>query len=338
MRFDKLDLNLLVALDALLSERSVSHAAERICLSQSATSSALGRLRDYFGDELLVQVGRTMVPTAKAEALVGPVREILEQIRATITEPPLFDPASAQRTIRIMASDYVTEVLLAAAINDLLVEAPQMGFEIQPVFGTPADALEQGRADLIITVDYAISADHPSRLLFEDDYVVVGWSGNPALAGEMTRELYFALGHVTARFERSRVSAFDDWFVTRQEQRRRNVVIAPSFLSLPGLVVGSDRIATMHRRHATQLASYLPLALRELPFDMPPVRETAQWHISNDDNPAVRWVLEGITATARNMGMCGPEGGDRAVVAPSHVGIAAQFLGYHERILDGVDR
>ncbi|MFM1886579.1 MAG: hypothetical protein RL026_1736, partial [Pseudomonadota bacterium] len=92
MRFQRLDLNLLVVLDALLTERSVSLAAERVCLSQSATSSALGRLRDYFGDDLLVLKGRNMVLTARAENLVGPVRAVLEQIRSTIAVSPPFNP------------------------------------------------------------------------------------------------------------------------------------------------------------------------------------------------------------------------------------------------------
>jgi DNA-binding transcriptional LysR family regulator len=113
MRFGRLDLNLLVALDALLTEKSVSLAADRLCLSQSATSSALGRLRDYFGDELLVVRGRQMVLTARAESLVEPVRAVLEQVRSTIAVAPQFDPATADRQIRIMASDYSTEVLLA---------------------------------------------------------------------------------------------------------------------------------------------------------------------------------------------------------------------------------
>ncbi len=116
MRFGRLDLNLLVALDALLTERSVSLAADRLCLSQSATSSALGRLREYFGDELLVVKGRHMILTARAEELIEPVRAVLEQIRSTIAIAPEFDPATADRQVRIMASDYTTQVLLAEAL------------------------------------------------------------------------------------------------------------------------------------------------------------------------------------------------------------------------------
>lgn len=298
MRFQRLDLNLLVALDALLSERSVSLAAERICLSQSATSSALGRLRDYFGDDLLVVKGRQMVLTARAESLVEPVRAVLEQIRTTISATPPFDPAQSDRTITMMASDYITEVLLASAINALTAEAPHMRFEIHPLNDTLVESLERGFTDLLLTIDYAISADHPSHILFEDDYVVVGWSGNPAMKKPMTRELYFELDHVTARFGRGRVSAFEDWFVRRNKQQRRVGIVAPSFLSLPGLVIGSDRIATMHRRLATRMAAHMPLVIREVPFDIPRIREAVQWHISNNNDPAIRWFIERLMAMA----------------------------------------
>ena len=298
MRFQRLDLNLLVAIDALLSEKSVSLAADRLCLSQSATSSALGRLREYFGDELLVVKGRAMVLTARAEELIDPVRVVLEQIRTTIAIAPEFDPATNDRQVRIMASDYSTQVLLAGAFAMLVAEAPNMRFEIQPMGSNPVEMLERSQIDLLLTIDYAISSDHPSQFLFEDDYVVVGDGANPAMQGEMTREKYFALGHVTARFGKSRTPAFDDWFVRRQKTQRRIEVVAPSFLSLPGLVIGTNRVATMHRRLAEQVTRMAPLVMREVPFDIPPIREAIQWHLSNNNDRALRWVVERLAAYA----------------------------------------
>ena len=298
MRFERLDLNLLVALDALLAERSVSLAAERICLSQSATSSALGRLREYFGDELLVVRGRNMVLTARAESLVEPVRAVLKQIRTTISVNPPFDPATSDRTLTLMASDYLTEVLLSTALRDMADIAPGMRFEITPMNGEVVETLERGAIDLLLTIDYAISADHPSQILFEDDYVVVGWAGNPALSGEMTKELYFELGHVTARFGKARVPAFEDWFMRRQTQQRRVEIVAPSFLSVPGFVIGSNRIATMHRRLALRVAEHRPFVIKALPFAIPPIREAVQWHLSNSNDPAIRWVVERLAAVA----------------------------------------
>lgn len=299
MRFGRLDLNLLVALDALLTEKSVSLAADRLCLSQSATSSALGRLREYFGDELLMVKGRHMILTARAEELIEPVRAVLEQIRSTIAIAPPFDPATADRQVRIMASDYTTQVLLAEALAQLERDAPNMRFEIQPMSTNPIEAVERGYIDLLVTIDFAVSADHPSQFLFEDDYVVVGDANNPALKGEMTRERYFELGHVTARFGRAQMPAFEEWFTRRQKQQRRIEVVAPSFLSLPGLVLDTNRIVTMHRRLAQQVVQNFPLVMRELPFAIPPIREVVQWHITNSNDRAIRWVVERLETVAQ---------------------------------------
>ena len=298
MRFQRLDLNLLVALDVLLEEKSVSLAADRLHLSQSATSSALGRLREYFKDDLLVLKGRAMILTPRAEELIDPVRAVLEQIRTTIAIAPEFDPETCDRQIRIMASDYSTEVLLTDVIARLAVEAPLMRFEIQSMSGSPIEALERGMIELLFTVDFAISSDHPSVVVFEDDYVVVGDAANPVFAGELTQEAYFQLGHVTTRFGRSRVPAFDDWFLRRQKQGRKIEVVAPTFLSLPGLLLGTQRIATMHRKLAEKVCGHLPLVCREVPFDIPPIREAIQWHLTAKNDFAIQWVIGQLRTVA----------------------------------------
>ncbi|MBC2664915.1 LysR family transcriptional regulator [Novosphingobium flavum] len=324
MRFGRLDLNLLVALDALLTEKSVSLAADRLCLSQSATSSALGRLRDYFGDDLLVVKGRQMILTPRAEELIEPVRAVLEQIRTTVAVAPPFDPSTADRQVRIMASDYSTQVLLAEAIAQIEREAPHMRFEIQPMNDLPVEALERGYIDLLLTINFAVSTDHPSQVLFEDDYVVVGWEGNPAMQQPMTREAYFELGHVTARFGKARVPAFEDWFVRRQKQQRRIEVVAPTFLSLPGLVVNTHRIATMHRRMAEMVIQNTPLVMRETPFDIPPIHETIQWHITNNNDNALRWVVEKLALVASSQGKEAAD--DRVVPLARGAGVQDETL------------
>jgi DNA-binding transcriptional LysR family regulator len=291
MRFQKLDLNLLVVLDALLQERSVSQAADRVFLSQSATSSALGRLRDYFGDELLVMRGRTMTLTPRAEELIEPVRLVLDQIRTTIAVAQPFSPESSDRKLAIMASDYIAEVLLQPAFLAFEEEAPGMTFEISPLGDDIVDELQRGRADLLITIDTAISTEHPSETLYTDDFVVVGWSGNPQLRGAMTRELYEASGHVIVRFGRSRVPSFEEWALKSQSVSRRAEVVAPDFTSAAGFVVGSHRIATMHRRLAQRMARTMPLKIMEAPFEIPEIREAAQWASSSTNDPAIAWLV-----------------------------------------------
>lgn len=299
MRFQRLDLNLLVALDVLLEERSVSLAADRLCLSQSATSSALGRLRDYFEDDLLVLKGRQMILTPRAEELIEPVRAVLEQIRTTIAVAPEFDPATCDRQIRIMASDYTCEVLLTDVINGLADKAPQMRFEIQGMGSKPIDSLERGMIDLIVSVDFSLSSDHPSEVLFDDGYIIVGDANNHAVKAGIDSKQYFAMDHVTTRFGRSRVPAFEDWFLRKQKQTRHVAVVAPSFMSVPGYLIGTRRIATMHRKLADRLVQYLPLSTCPVPFDIPPIREAVQWHVTSKNDHAIQWVLEELRSFTR---------------------------------------
>ena len=169
MRFDGLDLNLLVALDILIDERNVSTAADRLCLSQSAMSSALKRLRDYFEDDLLVTCGRRMVLTPRAEDLASPVRNALLQIRSNVTRPQSFEPAVSERRFSIMLSDYMREVVLAPFLRDLAVTAPKLRFELWTPGDHPAEAIETGEVDLLINIDRYVSPHHPARLLLEDD-------------------------------------------------------------------------------------------------------------------------------------------------------------------------
>jgi LysR family transcriptional regulator, nod-box dependent transcriptional activator len=236
------------------------------------------------------------------------VRAVLDQIRTTISVSPPFDPATCDRTIRIMASDYVTEVLLSPVFSSIAGEAPLMRFEIQPMTEGPVDSLERGFVDLLLTVDFGMSSDHPSQILFDDDYVVIGCANNPAMHGPMTKELYLELGHITCRFSKARVPAFDDWFMRRQKQQRRIEIVAPSFLSIPGLISGSNRIATIHRRLATRMASDMPLIVHELPLAMPPIREGAQWHLSNNNDAAIRWFVEKLMLVASNETATAPMG------------------------------
>lgn len=298
MRFKKLDLNLLVALDALLQERSVSLAADRLSLSQSATSSALGRLREYFADELLTMKGRHMLLTARGEGLLQPVREVLDQIEATIAISQPFDPAVSDRMVSILASDYVLEVLLRPAIIRFAEEAPGMQIEISPLGDDVVEELQRGRADILITIDTAISTELPSVELFRDDYVVVGWSGNPMLVGELTKDLYQQLGHVVTRFGRQRIPSFEEWALKSQSVQRRIEVVAPNFASVGGLLVRSERIATVHRKLARALVKVLPLRIMDVPFEIPGIRLAAQWAQSSDKDPAILWFLQRLRATA----------------------------------------
>lgn len=300
MRLEKLDLNLLVALDVLLQERGVSLAADRLHLSQSATSGVLARLRDYFKDDLLTQHGRSMVLTPRAEKLVAPVRAVIEQIRETILIDEPFDPKTSDRNFSIMATDYIVEILLRPVIINCAAESPGITFELVPIIEQPVEALLRGRADLLIGIDNVVSADHPTALLYTEDFVIAGWRENPLLTDAMSLETYERLGHIAVRFGQS-TSSYEATAARLGAVPRRVEVIAPNFMSVGGLIVGTYRIATLHRLLAVRMAEYLPLKLMEVPFELLPIREIAQWSTRSANDPAINWLVDRLKQIAKQL-------------------------------------
>ncbi|HVY82762.1 MAG TPA: LysR family transcriptional regulator [Steroidobacteraceae bacterium] len=291
MHFEQLDLNLLVALDALLTERSITAAGVRVHLTQSAMSGALSRLREFFNDELLTQVGRKMVPTPLGESLAEPVRQILLEIKATINAKPRFDPATSTRHFSVMMSDYVATVLMSEVLRRAEAAAPRVRFNIvSNDVGNPIEFLERADVDLLIMPREYLSDKHPREDLYTDDYVCVVWTENPLVGDVLTQEQYLGLGHVVLQFGRGRIPVQDEWFLTTLGLTRRIDVLAMNFNSVPQLVVGTKRIATIHRRLAEYYAKYLPLRILAPPYQLPSLTEAVQWHSLFTEDGGNRWL------------------------------------------------
>lgn len=295
MRFNHLDLNLLVALDVLLEEQNITRAAERLHMTQSATSGVLARLRTYFEDELLVQVGRKMQPTPYATELAKPVREVLLTIQSSITAKPVFDPASSKRHFRLVTSDYLISVLFAQVIQKIHQEAPHITFEMLGPSDNSGELLVRGEVDLMIVPERYIIEGHPSRLLFEEEHVCVVWQGNTQVGDSLTLEQYMDMGHVSVGFGRTRHMSIEEWFMNQYGFNRRIEVVTNDFNTLPQLVVGTQRIATMHQRLANLYAQYLPLRILPPPVKIPVMFEYLLWHRSVDGDPMHRWLRERIS-------------------------------------------
>ncbi len=298
MRFKNLDLNLLVALDVLLEEQNITRAATRLHMTQSATSGVLGRLRTYFEDELLVQVGRKMVPTPLAKELEIPIREVLLKIQTSITDKPVQSIAESKRHFSIMASDYLITVLFREVIELINREAPMITFELISPSEMAIEMLIRGEIDLMIAPEHFMVQDHPSQLLFEEQHVCVVWSGNTVVGDSVTLEEYLQLGHVAAAFGRNRTPAIEDWFIKQYGCQRRLEVLTHDFNTLPQLVIGTQRIATMHSRLAAFYARTEPLRILPPPVDLPVMREHMSWHRSLDRDPVLRWLRERLLEVA----------------------------------------
>lgn len=301
MRFEHLDLNLLVALDILLEECNITRAAERLNMTQSATSGILRRLRTFFDDELLVQVGRKMLPTPYAQELREPVREVMLKIRSSIITKQAFDPSTSKRHFRIVSADFAITVLLSGVLRTLQQEAPHLTFEILSAFHQPENLLERGEADFLIVPERYTVEGHPSELLFVEEHVCVVCRDNPLVGEHVTFEKYMQMGHVTVGFGSSLKLSIEDWFIKKYNITRRIEVISSDFNTLPQLVVGTQRIATMHKRLAQYYVQYLPIRLVPTPVKLPAMREHLQWHRAMANDPLHRWVREKIQAAAREL-------------------------------------
>lgn len=302
MRYQRIDLNLLVALDVLLAERNVTRAAERMHITQSAMSGVLARLREHFNDQLLVPVGRSMQLTPRAEALVEPVRDIVLRIDSALGAQPEFDPATAQRHFVVIASDYVSRVMLADVVRRIAAVAPGLSFDVRPTSEIMLGELEQGRADFIITPAHLAAADHPQQALFEDTYKVLACLQHPDLRGGITMEQYRDLGHVVYQNERGINPWFEQWYANQYGRTTRRIeVITHSFTLIPRFIVGTRRITTIQTRLANQFAQSMAVQLFDPPMETPRLTEVLQWHRLRDPDPAVQWVREQIVGGAQGI-------------------------------------
>ena len=289
MELHQFDLNLLVALDALLTERNVTHAGVRVNLSQSAMSGTLARLRRLFHDQLLVSVGRRMTLTPLAQELVDPVREILLLVRGAIGTKSHFEAATSTHHFSISVSDYATTILMADMLRDVKPKAPGITFELRPISRRAVEDLEAGRLDFLIGPEGFVSPEHPHEWLFEDTYTCVVWTGNHVAHERLSIEQFMNLGHVMVRFGEADAPNYDERFLRTLKYKRRVEVITPGFDLAPHLVVGTDRVALVTTRLAVRYAELLPLKLVPFPVEIPPLIEVLQWHKAHNQHPAHLW-------------------------------------------------
>ncbi len=300
MRFKGLDLNLLHALDVLLEERSVSRAAQRLRLSQSAVSAALMRLRDYFADPLLEVRGKRMYPTAFATTLQPRVSAFLAGADAVIGAARNFDPALSTRRFRCAASDYAMAAVLADFTIAIAGEAPLVGFDFEPPGERASRLFERGEIDLVLAPEAYLLADHPGECLFEDRHAVLAWESHPlfrpSARSSITEEAVLGHEHVAVAFGESRVLSFGDRHLTRLAPSRRIVATASSFASVPWLLVRTGRLAVVPQRLAAAFVRHMPLRFAPAPFPIPPLREYVQYPRTRQNDEGLVWLVERLNS------------------------------------------
>jgi len=288
-RLQTADLDLLVVLDALLDEEHVGRAAQRLGRTPSAVSRALGRLRDQFDDELLVRTGHGMRPTARAKALEGPLRRWLLDADRLLQPVQAFDPARAHRTFRVCSADYGALVVIEPLFHRLVREYPAIDVDLRPYDATTAQALVAGEIDIVIGPRRPSAAGVIWGELFDEVFVCVVWDEHPVR--RLTLRRYLDLPHVLVAPTGKPGSLVDD-ALARRGEHRRVALRTPSFLGVPGALVGSSCITTLPRRIAEHLAEKHALRLLEPPIELPRFTMCYAWHEVHRSDPAHRWFRQ----------------------------------------------
>jgi DNA-binding transcriptional LysR family regulator len=291
----RLDLNLLVTLDALLSEHNVTRAAQRLNLSQPSVSVHLARLRDIFGDPLLLPGPRGMRPTQRADALREPLRQALESLERAVSPARPFDPAAATQTWRVAATDYGESTIVLPALNGLRSAAPGTRLAVlELVPPRIARQAEQGEIDLAFHTSEGAPPGMRRKLLFAERYVLVGRAGHPRLKKRPTLSQFCRLDHVIVSPDGGGFSGITDEVLSKVGLTRRVVLSVPHFLFVMSAVASSDLVAMLPARLVRSVDA---LQVVEPPVDVPGFEMAMLWHERSHRDPAHQWLREHIAAS-----------------------------------------
>jgi DNA-binding transcriptional LysR family regulator len=292
------DLNLLVALDALLQTGSVSGAAARVGLSTPAMSHALARLRKQLGDPVLVRAGRGMVPTPRAEALREPVHVLVGSAHAVLGPADAFDPATADRELHVRASDYVLSTLGPELDQRLTEAAPGLRLRCSPNAAEDPEHVREGLVDLAIGVYRELPPECRIQTLFEERLVCVVRREHPTIRARLTLEQFAAAPHVQVA-PRGRPGGYVDQVLAREGLHRRVVRSVPFFLSGMQLTAHADYVLTVPERLARTWAETFELRVLEPPVPFAPYAVVQLWHPRHEADAGHRFVRQQVMQAAR---------------------------------------
>jgi DNA-binding transcriptional LysR family regulator len=288
----RLDLNLLITLDVLLAEHNVTRAAQRLNFSQPSVSVHLAKLRDIFGDPLLLPGPRGMRPTARADELREPLRQALEALERAVSPATPFDPAEASHTWRVAAADYGEATVLLPALAGLRVAAPGTRLAVVQLFPSRiAKQAEQGEIDLALHTSEEAPPGMRRRVLFAEHYVLVGRAGHPRLQKPPTREQFCELDHVIVSPDGGGFFGITDSVLAEAGLVRRVVLSVPHFLFVISVLASTDLVAMLPSRLVRNSSG---LQVVEPPVDIPGYEMAMLWHERSHRDPAHQWLREYI--------------------------------------------
>jgi DNA-binding transcriptional LysR family regulator len=290
MDLRRVDLNLLLLVDALLIEGSASRAAQRLRLSQPAVSQGLKRAREAFGDPLLTRHGNRLLPTSRAIALRPEIRAILERIEGVLT-PATFEPSVATRDFVLAASDLGQVLVLPSLIERISREAPSCRVKVVP---PPLNLHDIDKLDIVIVGAPVPAGPFCWRRLFEDRYVLMARSGHPALKGPLSLEDFTRLPQVLVSPRAEGFEGAVDEALLRLGLRRQVAVMLHNFMTLPTILTKSDLVAAVPLHFAELPIVRTLCGHRALPLDVPRYAMKIVWHTTRSTDPALEWLCRDL--------------------------------------------
>lgn len=294
MHISRIDLNLLVVLDAIYTEGGITRAAGKLHLTQPAISHSLGRLRELFRDELFVREGRAMVPTPLARNLIDPVRRALRGLEVTLNELEAFDPATTQKRFTLAVRDVFESTVLPPLLRRVGREAPSVDVAAVQIERRALESeLAAGTLDAALDVLLPLSDQVRRRRISLDRHVVVARKNHPAVRRGLTLATYLKQHHVLVSSRRSG-PGLEDVELSRQGLSRRIRLRCQHYFAACRVVSQTDLVLTMPGTYAKIANRQFGNQILPLPLDMPPLDAYLYWHASVDNEPANRWLREHI--------------------------------------------
>ncbi|MCI0750010.1 MAG: LysR family transcriptional regulator [Nevskiales bacterium] len=292
MHLSRIDLNLLVVLDTIYTEGTLTRAAGKLHLTQPALSHSLGRLRHLFDDPLFAREGRTTVPTPLARTLIEPVRRALRGLEIALNELECFDPATTQKHFTVALRDVLEPTVLPPLLQRVSRDAPSV--DISAVHAERRDlesGLSSGALDVALDVQLPLSDDIRRRKISLDRMVVVARKGHPVVRKKLDLVSYLRLHHILVSSRRTGPGV-EDMELSRQGLKRRIRLRCQHYFAACRVVSQTDLILTMPRHYARVTNRPFGNQILPLPFDMPPLDAYLYWHANADKEPANLWLRE----------------------------------------------
>jgi DNA-binding transcriptional LysR family regulator len=300
MDISELDLNLLLALEALLEERNVTHAAARLKISQPALSARLVRLRSLFADPLFVpaSTGRGVVPTPRAAEMQPPLADALAKLRRMMEGPAVFDPRQSRRTFVIAIQDNPAAILMPGLISRMMAVAPATRMALINPGRDITEKLEEGAVDVLVGITHnTVGGDMIRRPLFDDHFLTAQRKGHPRGRGPIDLDTFCALDHLMISADGGGFSGVVDVALSAIGRQRRVAVSIQSYALAPLILANSDCLCTLPHRFLNRFAHQLDWA--PPPLELARFSLMALWHPRSQDDPAHAWLREQLFEAAR---------------------------------------